>query len=227
MIYCGDCHSKMRYHTNTVNKDIYYFTCSDNKVDYCGNCPGRHYVRADSLEEVVKAELLIKKNETTLTNEQKANEEALHKAGLRLETVIRLYEKLYEDNAIGKVSDEWFSELSHKYEVERLELKSKIHTLKTAMSESQRQKSECEKFIQTVRQFMQMQKLTAPLLRELIDHIDVFETEGTDKNRTQRIVIYYRFIGYIVIPECYSRENYTADIRQGVSIEYLTEPKSA
>ena len=244
LIYCGDCHSKMRYRTNTINKDIHYFTCSDNKVDYRGICPGRHYVRADSLEEVVKselrqmahfllcdeqyfAELLIKKNKTALANEQRANEEALHKAELRLETVIRLYEKLYEDNAVGKVSDEWFSELSHKYEVERMELKSKIHTLKAAMSESHQQKTECEKFIQTVKQFMQMQKLTAPLLRELIDHIDVFETEGTGKNRTQRIVIYYRFIGYIAIPECYSRENYTADIRQGVSIEYLTEPKSA
>ena len=135
--------------------------------------------------------------------------------------------KLYEDNAVGKVSDEWFSELSHKYEVERLELKTKIHTLKTEISDSHRQKTECEKFIQTVRQFMQMQKLTAPLLRELIDHIDVFETEGTGKNRIQRIVIYYRFIGYIAIPECYSRENYTADIRQDVSIEYLTKPKLA
>ncbi len=29
------------------------------------------------------------------------------------------------------------------------------------------------------------------------------------------------------VSECYSQENYTADIRQGVSIEYLTEPKSA
>lgn len=147
---------------------------------------------------------------------------------LRLETVIRLYKKLYEDNATSKVSYECFSELSHKYEVERLELKSKIHTLKTAMSNSHRQKAECEKFIQTVRQFMQMQKLTAPLLRELlIDPINVFETEGTGKSRTQRIVIYYRFIVYVAIPECYSRKNYTADIQQAVSIEYLTEPKSA
>ena len=73
---------------------------------------------------------------------------------LRLETVIRLYKKLYEDNATSKVSHECFSELSHKYEVERLELKSKIHTLKTAMSNSHRKKAECEKFIQTVRQFM-------------------------------------------------------------------------
>ena len=64
-----------------------------------------------------------------------------------------------------------------------MELKPKIHTLKTAMSYSHRQKTECEKFIQTVRQFMHMQKLTAPLLRELIDHIDVFETEGTGKKQ--------------------------------------------
>lgn len=45
LIYCGDCHSKMRYHTNTINKDIHYFTCPNKKVDYRGNCPGRHYVR--------------------------------------------------------------------------------------------------------------------------------------------------------------------------------------
>ena len=57
LIYCGDCHSKMRYHTSTSNKEIHYFTCSDNKVDYRGKCPGRHYVRADALEEVVKLEL--------------------------------------------------------------------------------------------------------------------------------------------------------------------------
>ena len=47
----------MRYRTNTINKDIHYFTCSDNKVDYQGICLGKPYVRADSLEEVVKAEL--------------------------------------------------------------------------------------------------------------------------------------------------------------------------
>lgn len=93
--------------------------------------------------------------------------------------VSRLYEKLYEDNATGKVSDEWF---------------------------------------------MQMDYLTAPLLRELIDHIDVFETEGIGKNRTQRIVIYYRFVGYVEIP---AAPRHPADTRQGVAVEYLTEPKTA
>ena len=55
-------------------------------------------------------------------------------------------------------------------------------------------------FLAAVHKFMEMGTLTAPLLQELIDHIDVYETEGTGKSRTQRIVIYYRFVGYIELP---------------------------
>ena len=78
--------------------------------------------------------------------------------------------------------------------------------------------------MKAIRQFMRMERLTAPLLRELIDHIDVFETEGTGKNRTQRIVIYYRFVGYVEIPPTLPRSNYKADTRKGVAVEYVTEP---
>ena len=130
-------------------------------------------------------------------------------------------------NATGKVSDEWFIQLSHKYEVERLNLKGKISELRKKLSESGKSQKEREDFIYAVRQFMQMNGLTAPLLRELIDHIDVFETEGTGKNRTQRIVIYYRFVGYVEIPDSPHKPHYKADTRQGVAVEYLTEPKAS
>lgn len=45
-----------------------------------------------------------------------------------------------------------------------------------------------------------MRTLTNQILRELIDHIDVYEVEGRGKNRTQRMVIYYKFVGYLEIP---------------------------
>lgn len=244
LLFCGDCHTKLRYHTNTINKDIHYFVCANNKVDYRGSCPGRHYVRADAIEQVVMlelrrmaeylsddedafAELLARKTNKELLKEQKRCEEELQKAMTRNDTVSRLYEKLYEDNAIGKVSDEWFMQLSHKYEVERMELKSKITALRKKLSESGKQQQQREGVILAVRRFMQMDYLTAPLLRELIDHIDVFETEGTGKNRTQRIVIYYRFVGYVEIPAAPRHPHYKADTRQGVAVEYLTEPKTA
>ena len=69
--------------------------------------------------------------------------------------------------------------------------------------------------------------MTATLLRELVDHIDVFEMEGKGKNRTQRIVIYYRFVGYVEISEVSRRPNIVADTRKGVATKYLAEPKTA
>ena len=243
LIYCGDCHSKMRYHTSTSNKEIHYFTCSDNKVDYRGKCPGRHYVRADALEEVVKlelrrlvemleidesyfAQLLLRKNDEEREKDKKFLETELQKAIARSGTVSQLYEKLYEDNVIGKVSDEWFVELSHKYEKERMDLKAKIADTRHQIEELKNTNSEYGKFISAIRRFMQMDNLTSPLLRELIDHIDIFETEGTGKSRTQRIVIYYRFIGYIELPNT-TKQTHIADTRKGVAVEYITEQFTA
>ena len=243
LIYCGDCHSKMRYHTSTSNKEIHYFTCSDNKVDYRGKCPGRHYVRADALEEVVKlelrrlvevleldesyfAQLLLRKNDEEREKDKKFLESELQKAIARSNTVSQLYEKLYEDNVIGKVSDEWFVELSHKYEKERMNLKAKIADTRHQIEELKNTNSEYGKFISAIRRFMQMDNLTSPLLRELIDHIDIFETEGTGKSRTQRIVIYYRFIGYIELPNA-TKQTHIADTRKGVAVEYITEQFTA
>ena len=243
LIYCGDCHSKMRYHTSTSNKEIHYFTCSDNKVDYRGKCPGRHYVRADALEEVVKlelrrlvevleldesyfAQLLLRKNDEEREKDKKFLESELQKAIARSNTVSQLYEKLYEDNVIGKVSDEWFVELSHKYEKERMNLKAKIADTRHQIEELKNTNSEYGKFISAIRRFMQMDNLTSPLLRELIDHIDIFETEGTGKSRTQRIVIYYRFIGYIELPNA-TKQTHIADTRKGVAVEYITEQSTA
>ena len=243
LIYCGDCHSKMRYHTSTSNKEIHYFTCSDNKVDYRGKCPGRHYVRADALEEVVKlelrrlvemleidesyfAQLLLRKNDEEREKDKKFLESELQKAIARNNTVSQIYEKLYEDNVIGKVSDEWFVELSHKYEKERMNLKAKIADTRQKIEELKNNNSEYEKFISAIRRFMQMDNLTSPLLRELIDHIDIFETEGTGKSRTQRIVIYYRFIGYIELPNA-TKQTHIADTRKGVAVEYITEQFTA
>lgn len=235
---------KLRHHTNTVNKDIHYFVCANNKIDYRGDCPGRHYVRADAVEQVVMlelrrmaeflesdeeafAELLAQKTDKELLREKKHDEDELQKAIVRNDTVSQLYEKLYEDNAIDKVSDEWFMQLSHKYEVERLELKAKIKTLRQKLSECGQCERDRETFTSAIRRFMRMDKLTAPLLRELIDHIDVFETEGKGKSRTQRIVIYYRFVGYVEIPEVSQKKRIKADTRKGVAVEYLTEPLPA
>ncbi len=154
--------------------------------------------------------------------EKKLIEAELQKSIVRNERVATLYEKLYEDNAEGKVTDEWFMQLSHKYEVERMELKAKIADYKEQLrklAESNRNK---ESFIAAIRKFMEMKEITPALLKELIEKIEVHETEGVGKNRTQRIVIHYRFVGCIEILACPKKSRYTAETRKGVAVNYLT-----
>ena len=69
---------------------------------------------------------------------------------------------------------------------------------------------------------MEMKELTPALLHELIERIEVYETEGTGKNRTQRIMIYYRFVGYIEISGGDRKRIHTAETRKGVAVQYLT-----
>ncbi len=110
---------------------------------------------------------------------------------------------------------------------ERMELKSKISMLCQKITESEQYEKDRSNFTEAIKLFMKMDRLTAPLLRELIDHTDVYETEGTGKSRTQRIIIYYRFVGYVEKPDTAFKTHVRADTRKGVSVEYLTEPIGA
>ena len=204
LLYCADCGHKLWYHINTINKNICYFSCSNYVKDYRGTCSTRHYVRADAIEQVVKLELrrlaqflqddelqfanlLESKTNQEIAAERKQLEGELQKAIMRTETVSRLYKKAFEKNAEGLLSDEGFLQVTHEYDEEQLALKTKIPQLRERIAESERRSANKDKFIAAIRRFMQMDKLTAPLLRELIDRIEVYETQGVGKNRTQKL----------------------------------------
>lgn len=239
LVRCADCGSNMRYHTNTVNKDIHYFSCGNYVKDTRGTCPTRHYIRADALEQIVLLELkkmasLLKKDEDLFAEilEKKTNKDLydekrfldgeLQKSIARQQTVASLYEKLYEDNATGKVTDEWFTHMAHKYEVERATLKAKIFELREKIANLNTIQHSKEMFLGSIRKFLEMETLTAPLIHELIDHIDVYETEGTGKNKTQRVVIHYRFVGVLEIAKD-DEPCFKEDTRQGVAVSYISK----
>ena len=62
-----------------------------------------------------------------------------------------LFEKLYENNVEDKVTDEWFLQLSHKYEVERMELKEKIAELRGSTSDQDSMQTNKDQFIHAIR----------------------------------------------------------------------------
>ena len=73
---------------------------------------------------------------------------------------------------------------SQKYGEERMELKTKISDAQEKLLSIDSIKQNKDNFISAVRKFMEMDKLTAPLLKELIERIEVCHIEGVGKNRT-------------------------------------------
>ncbi len=236
LLVCADCGRKLWYHFNT-SRGIRFFSCSNYKGDFRGTCLQRHYIREDAIYEVVMLELrrlamLLKEDETAFAEllaretdreilaKRKHLESELQQALLRNDTVSQTVQKLYEDNVSGKVSDEWFLQLASRYETERMELKAKVGSIRDELSAMGTAQKGRDTFLAAVRRFMDMETLTAPLLQELIDRIEVHEVEGRGKNRTQRIVIYYRFVGYLDLPEA---DPVTENTRKGVAVSYLSK----
>ena len=240
LLLCADCGHPLWYHTNPVNKDIHYYSCSNYYKDYRGSCKSRHYIRADAIEHIVSMEvrklasylkydednfaaLIAKKTRSDYIAEKKRLEQSLSKAKERLAKVDSLYEKTYEDNVDGKITDEWFLKLSNKYGQEARDLKNTIDDIRGRLSELEEQDYHKDLFTNYIRKYLEMGHLSETLLHELIDHIDVYETQGVGKHRTQRISICYRFVGYIEIPMLPEEEEqyYSQDMRQGVAIQYV------
>ena len=203
----------------------------------------RHYIREDAIYNVVMlelrrlamllkedeaafAELLARETDKELLVKRKHLESELQQALLRSDTISQTVQNLYEDNVSGKVSDEWFLQLANRYETERMALKAKIASIRDELSAMGTAQKSRDTFLAAVRRFMDMETLTAPLLQELIDRIVVYEVEGSGRNKTQRIVIYYRFVGYLDLPVD-PRQDLTENTRKGVAVRYLPRAVSA
>ncbi len=237
LVYCADCGSKLWFNVKHDKTDIPFFSCGNYKGNR-GTCRSTHYIRADALEQIVMmelrwlaqflyddedtfAEMLAEKSNEDAIKEQKHLEAVIQKSKSRMKKVEVFFEKLYEKNINGEVTDEWFMIQSQKYGEERMELKAKIEDAHERLLSIDSIKQNKDNFISAVRKFMEMDKLTAPLLKELIERIEVCHIEGVGKNRTQHFKIHYKFIGCIALPEVPKPRPIKLNTRQGVAIEYL------
>ena len=133
-----------------------------------------------------------------------------------------LYEKIYEDNALGKINDERFAKLSSKYDEEQNDITEKIKTLSAEISEKKSKPVTSDMFLGAVRKYTRIKKLTPQILNELIEKIEVYQSEKIDRKTVQKLKIHYNCIGTMEIPSLKQIPDNQVKIhtRQGVDIEY-------
>ena len=109
----------------------------------------------------------------------------------------RLFKKIYEDNANGKISDERFEKMANGYETGQEKLKLTITELSSALTEHQEQSDNGKRFLNIVKRYTQITELTTEILHEFIDKILVYAPDKSSGRRVVRVDIYYNFVGAI------------------------------
>ena len=238
LLVCADCGSNLHFHFNQGNPEIKYFNCSNYKGNR-GTCTSTHYVRVDFLEEVVLGEIrrltkfaslyedefvkaVIGHSQQAEQTDRKLKEKELKTLLARDDELDGLFERIYEDNVSGKLSNDRFAKMSRRYEDEQKELAEKIKKLRSEIEKQSSRSMTTDMFIGLVRKYTRARKLTPRMLNELVEKIEVFNAEKIDGVWEQRLRIHYNCVGTIEIPTVLPLPipEVSVNTRKGVVVNY-------
>ena len=154
--------------------------------------------------------------------ERKIKQKELANLQARDKELDGLFERIYEDNLSGKLSDERFTKMSQRYEEEQAGLSERIKILRKELDQLKGEAVSTDMFLATVRKYTRAKKLTPRMVNELIDHIDVFQSEKINGEWVQRLTIHYNCIGALFIPDTDTLPvpDVTVNTRRGVFVTY-------
>ena len=245
LLVCADCGSNLHFHFNQGNPEIKYFNCSNYKGNR-GTCGSTHYVRVDFLEQVVLGEIrrltkyaglyeddflkeVIGHSRQAEETERRLKEKELKSLLARDDELDGLFERIYEDNVSGKLSDDRFTKMSRRYEEEQKELSEKIKKLRSEIEKQSSRATSTDMFVSIVRKYTRARKLTPRMLNELVEKIEVYNAERIDGEWVQRLRIHYNCVGEMNIPNepALPIPAVTVNTRKGVFVSYTTDDRPA
>ena len=222
--YCSDCGDKLYFNTRAVwNKAktvVRYegsYSCSRYRKDVQyqeGRACTCHFIREVVLEQLVLEELrdllafisqhekqfvrlVMDKSKQEQARDASSKKRAAAKHRRRIAEIDALIERLYVDNASGKVPDERYAKMSAKFEAEQAALIDILDALEKELTEQEEQVNGVDSFLDTVRRYTEIETLTPAIVHEFIDKIIIYEPEQARGNRRQNVEIIYNKIGAV------------------------------
>ena len=208
-----------RFGKEYKHKTANFYTCSTYKTNqkYLRKKCSGHFIRTAVLQELVldtikrvsgyvrehEAEFLEKIRKTSEIKQAetaKAYLKTITKNQHRIKELDLLFQKVYEDNATGKLSDERFGQLSNSYEREQAELKQVTAKMLSNLTAYENDSLKADSFIEIVKRYTEFNVLTNAMLNEFVEKIIVYEADKTGLQREQQVDIHLNFIGHFELP---------------------------
>ena len=216
-LYCADCGRRLTLQTHYSKKDRsleYSYRCGGyaSRVNSCTS----HSIRVDNVEAlilstvkrfsrfVLQDEEAFAKELQALWNEKQAdkpkqNQSELKRCQKRYEELSALIRGLYENLMSGLLPERQYKQLMKQYDEEQEGLETKIEDMKKALAEEKVNTVDIQHFISLIRKCKDPTEISDLMFHELIDKIVVYEAEGVGKARTQKVDIYFNYVGQVDI----------------------------
>jgi len=215
-LVCSDCGASLNYKCPSDKPHNHYFSCHNNRQNN-GLCATTHHIRVDSITDIVThgirgiiffasyfedefVKLVTSEHYRRIQIQQRLNQKDLASVQARDKELDRLYEKIYEDQALGRLPEDRFLMLAAKYDEEQAALRLRIRNLKKIVAEEKRHEMNADGFLALVRRRTDFEELNPEILREFIDKVVVFHRQKEQGVFTQIVKIHFKMIGHVILP---------------------------
>lgn len=216
LVFCADCGSKLHFcASKSLKKNQEFFRCANYK-DGRGTC-SIHFIRDVVLEQIVTEAirnladfircynsvfmyLVAQKKGSDNLNQEKLLKATVESSKRRISDLDKLFSRIYEDNVIGKLSDERYSRMASEYESEQKELLSKVVECEKELVELQKKSVDMKMLYQGLMEFTEVRELTPIVVNKLIERIEIHNNEKKHSHNNVKVDIYFTAIGLFDIP---------------------------
>lgn len=211
LLYCADCGRKLSFHRKADEPaEKHHYLC-ENYRSNTANCT-MHYIRnvvverivLENLKEVIQyvsnyedefVRMVMDSDMRQRNRELSQKKKRLAEIQKRIGELDTIFQRIYEDNIIGKLSDERFMKMSKGYEDEQHTLQIEADEIQSELQQEEKKSVDVKRFLAIVKKYTDLTELTPEILREFIDKIIVHAPDKSSGRRLQEIEIIYNHIG--------------------------------
>ena len=211
LLYCADCGRKLSFHRKADEPaEKHHYLC-ENYRSNTANCT-LHYIRnvvverivLENLKEVIQyvsnyedefVQMIMDSDMRQRNRELAQKKKRLAEIQKRIGELDTIFQRIYEDNIIGKLSDERFMKMSKGYEDEQHTLQTEANEIQSELQQEEKKSVDVKRFLAIVKKYTDLTELTPEILREFIDKIIVHAPDKSSGRRLQEIEIIYNHIG--------------------------------
>ena len=216
LVYCADCGAKLHFcASKSLKKNQEFFRCANYK-DGRGSC-SIHFIRDVVLETIVKETiseladfvrcyepvfiyLQAQKYSEFEKNQVKKLKTAIESGNKRMSHLDKLFSRIYEDNILGKLSDERYMRMAKEYEVEQKQLMTVVAESEKKLAETKQTEVDMKMLPQGLREFTDMKELTPTVVNKLIQRIEIHKNEKKHSHNNVKVDICFTAVGLVDIP---------------------------